>query len=47
MILVKDTFAKAKLYGEIMGYEGQWVGDWVNCKETQGNLQWVTVVVVT
>ena len=30
-----------------MGYEGQWVGDWLNCKETQGNLQWMTVVVVT
>lgn len=46
MILVKDTFAKAKLYANMMGYEGQWVGDWVNCKETQGNAQWVAVVML-
>lgn len=35
MILVKDTLTKAKLCGKIMGYKGQWVGDWVNCKETR------------
>ena len=38
--------AKAKLYANMMGYEGQWVGDWVNCKETQGNAQWVAVVML-